>query len=103
VFFEVSLTEDRLANSIPDASVRPFALMTQVILPSRRISSDLCISAMSLSLKRIPERRAICDTAACVFGLCPRCRKVLVATRICWDWGEMESGFNMSETGRVNG
>jgi hypothetical protein len=99
----VNLKEDRLANSIPVASVRPFAPMTQVILPSPRISSDLCISAMSRPSKRIPECWAICDTAQCVCGLCHRGRKMLGATQICWSWGEMESGFNMSETGRVNG
>jgi hypothetical protein len=77
--------------------------MTQVILPSRRISSDLRISAMTWPSKRIPECWAICDTTARVCDLCLRGRKMLEPARICLNWGEMESGFNMSGTGRVNG
>ena len=36
--------------------------MTQVILPSRRISSGLRSQAMFPQLKRIPDFRLICDT-----------------------------------------
>ena len=69
IFWGSNLTEDRLANSIPAASVRPFALMTQVILPSRRISSGLRSQAMFPQLKRIPDFRLICDTRRVVYSL----------------------------------
>ena len=36
--------------------------MTQVILPSRRISSGLRSPVMCPQLKRIPDFRLICDT-----------------------------------------
>ena len=42
--------------------------MTQVILPSRRISSGLRSPVMCLYLKRIPDSKAICDTGHVVYS-----------------------------------